>query len=310
MREFITFLIDASSACIDSTAALVLVATVTCLLINMHLRQGQWRARVADEEINASVGRIEHFMTVAQQNSVAVSCDPACAEIKARLAKLENMMTRVLVAVDKISSMKTSQCLSCNKLEILIARLIDATERHKPSQAVASESHSLPPRLEHRAQSSSDLVNYTTQPSLPVPGLTPYRQRQPRAQQDLSKGMSPSLGPMPSGKLPSDSQRKTQSRRRSCESAHSSNSVLTSPEFDTKWPMLDSPAVAQPTLFSEGRVHSDLPRAGSMPARKVDDSSRMSSDFPPYKRCTVDEALQLLNASPGEYLPNDLSMHV
>jgi len=147
---------------------------------------------------------------------------------------------------------------------------LDATERHKPSQAVASEAHSLPPRLEHRAQSSSDLVNYTTQPPLPVPGLTPYRQRQPRAQQDLFKGMSPSLGPMPSGKLPSDSQRKTQSRRRSCESAHSSNSVLSSPEFDTKWPMLDSPAVAQPTLFSEGRVHSDLPRAGSMPARKVD----------------------------------------
>jgi len=67
-------------------------------------------------------------MTVAQQNSVAVSCDPACAEIKARLAKLENMMTRVLVTVDKISSMKTSQCLSSNKLEILIARLMDATQ--------------------------------------------------------------------------------------------------------------------------------------------------------------------------------------
>jgi len=300
--ECITFLIDVSSACIDSTAALVLVATATCLLINMHLRQGQWRARMADEEINASVGRIEHFMTVAQQNSVAVSCDPACAEIKARLGKLENMITRVLGAVDKTSSMKTRQCLSCNKLEILIAQLIDATEKHKPSQAVTSEAHSLPPRLKHRAHSSSDLVTYTTQPPLPLPGSTPYRQRQPRAQQDLSKGMSPSLGPIPSGKLPSDYQHNAMSRRKSYEYAHSSNSVLTSPEFDTRWPMLDSPAVAQPTLFSEGLVHSDLP----MPARKGDDRS----DFPPYKRCTVDEALQLLNASPGEPLPNNLSMHV
>ena len=308
MQELIVFLSDASSAFIDSTAALVLVATATCLLINMHLRKGQWRARVVDVEINARLGRIEHFMTVAQQGSVAVSCDPACTEIKARLGKLENMMTRVLGAVDKPSS--TSQCLSCNKLEILIARLIDATDKHKPSQTIASVAHSLPPRLEHRAQSSSDLVNYTTQAPVPVSGSTPYRQRQPRAQQDLPKGVSPSLGPTPSGKLPSDSQRSTTSRRKSYESARSSNSVLTSPEFDKRWPMLDSPAVAQPTILSEGRVHLDPPRPVSTPARKGDDSSRKSSDFPPYKRCTVDEALQLLNASPGESLPNDMSMHV
>ena len=95
-------------------------------------------------------------------------------------------------AVDKYPR---SQCLSCNKLETLISRLIDATEKHKPSQAVASEANSLSPRLQRRAQSSSDVVNYTTQPPLPVPGSTPYQHRQPGPQHDFTKGMSTSFGP-------------------------------------------------------------------------------------------------------------------
>jgi len=303
MKECIVLLTDASSAFIGSTAALVLVATATCLVINMHLRKGQWRGAAADVELNASLGRIEHLMT--RPGSVAVSCDPAYAEIKARLGKLENMMTCVMGAVDKYPR---SQCLSCNKLETLIAQLIDATEKHKPSQAVASKANSLSPRLQRWAQSSSDVVNYTTQPPLPVPGSTPYQHRQRGPQHDFTKGMSTSFGPTHSGRLPSDSQRKTQSCRRSCESGRSSNSVLTSPEFDKRWPMLNSPAaaVAQPAVLSEGRVNLDLAMAGSIPS----DSFHKSSGLPLYKKCTVDEALQLLNTSPGKSWPNYFSLHM
>jgi len=308
MHVFFERAAHAFSALISSTAALVLVATATCLLINMHLRKSQNRTATSDSQLNARLGRIQHLVTRAEPVSLAVaaSCGPACTELKTRLGKLENKMTRVLDAVDKTPS---NQCLSCHKLELLIAQLTYATDKNKSSQGASAElvKHSLPPRLVRRAQSSSDLVSYNTQPQSLVRGSSnPYLQRGPCTQQVLSKGMSPSLGP--TDKLSCESQRNTPSRRRSCESVCSSSSMMISPEFDSRWPMLVSPTVAKPAApRSEGRIKLDLIR--SIQARKSHSSCK-SSDFPPFMKCTVDEALQLLDASPGKIWPDDFSEHV
>jgi len=143
--------------------------------------------------------------------------------------------------------------MSCHKLELLITRLTDATDRNKPSHGASVElvtnSHGLPSGLVRRAQKS---------------------------------------------------QRNTPSCRRSCESVRSS--VLISPEFDARWPMPVNPAVAQRvTPRSEGKIKSDLIR--SMQARKLEnhDSSRRSPDFLKFMKCTVDQALQILNASSGKF---------
>lgn len=116
---------DAFSALIGSTAALVLVATATCLLIIMHLRKIQRHAAISDAQLIARLSPIQHFISRAEPASVAASCGPPCSELKAQLSKLEYMMTRVLDAVDKTPSIQ---------YELSQARAFDNTADRRDGQ--------------------------------------------------------------------------------------------------------------------------------------------------------------------------------